>query len=143
MEQPPINQRLNFLADSLADSVRAFGLAIGDNSSNAHKYVKGDTRPSPDFLEKVLTHFSNINARWLLTGEGEPFLADAPTGGNGAVSNNKKISRSLFVGGNVGRDATQNQGASAVELAAAKREIELLKEQVADKERMIQLLLSK
>jgi len=42
----------------------------------------------------------------------------------------------------VGRDAIQNHGVSGNE-QAMKREIELLKEQVADKERMIQLLLSK
>jgi hypothetical protein len=76
-----------------------------------------------------------------MTGEGEPFLSTAPTEASNTASHNKKISRSL-VTGNVGRDAIHNQGVSGNE-AAMKREIELLKEQVANKERMIRLLLSK
>jgi hypothetical protein len=141
MEQPPINQRLNFLSEALADSVRAFGLEIGENTTNTHKYIKSTTRPSPEFLEKILVRFRNINARWLLTGEGEPFGPEAAGEANGAVTTNKKITRSLVVG-QVGRDATQNQGTSASE-AAMQREIELLTAQLADKERTIQILLSK
>jgi hypothetical protein len=137
MEQQTINQRLNFLSEKLASSTRAFGLAIGDNSSNTHKYLNGTTRPSPDYLEKVVLRFRDINAFWLLTGEGEPFLPDAPNG----VLSDKKISRSL-VTGNVGRDAIQNHGVSGNE-QALKREIELLKEQLAEKERLIQILLPK
>lgn len=78
MEQQSINQRLKFLANKLADSTRAFGLAIGDNSSNTHKYLNGTTRPNPEYLEKVLLRFGEVDARWLITGEGEPFKEGSP-----------------------------------------------------------------
>ena len=149
MEQTTINQRLNFLSEKLASSTRAFGLSIGDNSSNTHKYIHGTTRPSPEYLEKVVLRFREINAFWLLTGEGEPFIPGAAEP-SAVHQTPKKISRSLIVGHQSGGTATQNQGPSANEQAAMQRELEFLRSQVADrertiadKERTIQILLNK
>jgi hypothetical protein len=142
MTQDTINQRIKFLVDTLSPSARAFSEAIQESPTNTFNYIGGRlVEPRASYLTKVILHFGNISAHWLLTGEGEPFLTPPSTGNNSAVSNNKKITRSL-VTNNVGRDAIQNHGASGRE-QALEREIELLKEQLVEKERLIQILLPK
>lgn len=139
MEQSTINQRLNFLSEKLASSTRAFGLAIGDNSSNTHKYIHGTTRPSPEYLEKVVLRFREVNAFWLLTGEGEAFLPGVVEPGT-VHQTSRKISRSLVVGHQSGGSATQNQGDASNDKDVL---IATLNAQLADKERTIQILLNK
>lgn len=55
-----------------------YNLKIGDVYSELgidrdmqSKYTKGLSHPKSDFLEGFLKKFHEINARWLLTGEGE------------------------------------------------------------------------
>lgn len=140
--QTTINQRIKFLLENFGLSARNFGKAIGVAENTTQNYLEPRlAQPKADYLERVLLHFESINARWLLTGQGEPFLSNPPTEASNTASSNKKISRS-FLTGNVGRDAIHNQGVSGNE-QALKREIELLQGQLADKERTIQILLSK
>jgi hypothetical protein len=87
MEQDPITQRIKFLVDSLADSVRGFSTVIGEKPTNTSNYVTGRNKPSAEFLERILIHFGNINAQWLLTGKGEPFLSDKPETGTTQTGN--------------------------------------------------------
>jgi hypothetical protein len=141
MEQRPVNQRIKFLLDALNMSARTFSEVIGEKPSNTQNYVgTRNSMPGADYLEKILNHFENVNSIWLLTGKGEPFLSGTSTASS--VSNNKKISRSLVVG-HVGGNATttQNQSVSGNE-QALQRELELLRSQLADKERTIQILLN-
>ena len=114
------------------------------SDSTVRNYIYRETKPGYEVLEKLYRSFRHINLPWLFGEPGEPLL----TGAGGAVSNNKNFRNSQAIG-HVGRDAinnrdvTHNHDASARKLAAATREIELLKEQLADKERTIQILLSK
>ena len=160
MEQPAINQRINFLVAQLATSVRAFSTAIGESTTNTHKYTKGTTKPSADFLEKIVVRFREVNAHWLLTGEGDAFRSETedPRGiyqrvknnsGNVVGTNHGNLHQGQHIG-KVGRDAIQNHGASAGEVAALQRELEQLRAQLADKndliaskDEIIQLLKSK
>jgi hypothetical protein len=142
MTQDTINQRIKFLVDTLSPSARAFSEAIEESPTNTFNYIGGRlVEPRAGYLAKMILHFGNINAHWLLTGEGEPFLSGTPAEANTAASNNKKILRSMVVN-NVAGNATQNQGLSASEQAATQRELELLRSQLADKERTIQILLN-
>ncbi|MGI4733837.1 MAG: hypothetical protein ACRYG7_01520 [Janthinobacterium lividum] len=78
MQETTINQRLKFLIETLSVSVRAFSEAIGESTGNTNNYLGSrQLAPKHEYLSKVLTHFSNVNAHWLLTGNGEPFLTDS------------------------------------------------------------------
>lgn len=90
-------------------------------------------------LEKLHHSFKQVNLYWLFGDPGEPLLTGASEP-PAIYQTQKKNSRSLVVG-HVAGNATQNQGASANE-AALQRELELLRSQLADKERTIQILLN-
>ena len=138
-----INQRLKDLIDKLNLTAKAFSEAINESPTNTSNYTgKRQAEPRAQYLSKVLFHFGHVNARWLMTGEGQPFGPEIASGANGLVPTNKNFKNSIVVSGNVGGSATQNRGASATE-AAMQREIEFLQAQVAEKERTIQILLSK
>ena len=130
MEQESINERLKFLVTSLSESSRAFSEVIGESPTNTHNYTTGDTRPKPEYLKKVLLQFRNINAYWLMTGEGEPFIGDAPTPpvsisnkkNKGPVQNNTGDHNTIT--NNVSLDSCKR------DLAAAKTENELLRQQL-------------
>jgi hypothetical protein len=149
MEQESINERLKFLVASLSESARAFSESIGESPTNTHNYTSGDTRPKPEYLKKVLVQFRNINAHWLMTGEGEPFLSDPITGTtqtgnfNQVGTGNKQVvkGKGNVVGTNLGTITHTTLPDCEKDLAAAQKEIALLTSQLADKERTIQILL--
>jgi hypothetical protein len=77
VQQHPINQRISFLLDSFGLSARAFSEEIGEKPTITQNYVGSrNSMPSADYLERVLKHFESINSKWLLTGEGDPFLTE-------------------------------------------------------------------
>lgn len=148
MSKGAINQRLKFLVDSLSTSVRAFSEAIGDSSSNTNNYIGSrQTEPKPEYLAKVINHFSEVDAHWLLTGTGEPFKEGGSVRQNQTNISGKK--NSVNVAGNHGT-ATNNYSISdcekerdgyRAERDCYKLQAELLASQLADKERTIQILL--
>jgi transcriptional regulator with XRE-family HTH domain len=144
-----INERLKILIQALGITPAALSKILGASDSTVRNYIYRDTKPGYEVLEKLYRSFRHINLPWLFGEPGEPLLTDAGEAA-GAVSNNRKFSRSLIVGHQSGGTATQNQGTSASEQAAMQRELEFLRSQVADrertiadKERTIQILLNK
>jgi len=107
--------------------------------------------PGADYLEKVMKHFDSINPSWLLSGEGEPFLADKPEGialiGNFNQAGTKNVqrvkgNRNAVVGTNYGTAMQQNGAPSSDEkylaaLAAAEKEIEYLRGQLKMQETVL------
>lgn len=154
MTQESINQRIKFLVDTLSPSARAFSEAIKESPTNTFNYIGGRlVEPRAEYLEKIIRHFGNISAHWLLTGEGEPFLSQASNGviqtGNLNQAGNNNIqkikgNKGNVIGNNLGT-ATQNSAARddyQRDLLIAQKENELLRSQLADKERTIQILLN-
>lgn len=138
--QTTVGQRIKFLLDHFQLSARKFSREIGVAENNTQNYLPPSSRePGSKYLELIMLRFESINPGWLLTGQGEPFLYTDKAESNNSTSHNKKISRSLVVG-HVAGNATQNQGSEA--LSDKDALIEQLRSQLADKERMIQLLLS-
>lgn len=124
MSKGAINQRLKFLVENLSTSVRAFSEAIGDSSSNTNNYIGSrQTEPKPEYLAKVINHFSNVNAHWLLSGNGDPFIGEIPQVTNTTTTRIKKVT-----GGAV-HSGTGNQ---LITLEACQQELELTKRNVAD-----------
>lgn len=137
--QGTINERIRFLIEKLGMSVRGFSSALGVSDTNTRNYIDRGSKPNSEYLEKLLRQFNGINPAWLLLGEGEPFLSSDSSTPSANVSTQKKL-RSQVIAQGKGK-ASINGGDAEQELAAARREIEPLREQVADKERTIQILL--
>ena len=90
----------------------------------------------------MINHFSNVNAHWLLTGKGEPFLTNPPDSHPNAT-HNQKFFRSPVIGTNKGT-ANQEQNIVAVQdealankLALAEKDIEALRMQLAMKDALL------
>ena len=87
-----------------------------------------------------MLHFGSINPIWLLTGQGEPFLnANEPSVSTTTIEGKKnKGIQSTGNGTNTINNITLDD--CKKDLATAHKEIALLTSQLADKERIIQLL---
>jgi hypothetical protein len=143
MDQKPVNQRIIFLLKAFRMSARTFSEAIGESATNTQNYVgKRNAEPRAGYLENIMRHFASVNPLWLLTGEGQPFLAE-----DGKQSQSVHIDASKNKGNllnsNKGSNITQGNAADDCQkdLAVAQKEIELLRDQLKMQERTIQILL--
>ena len=75
--------RLGELAEKLCVSEYAFCMAIGLPQNTLGNWKKRGTVPKIGVFERVLNAFPDVNAVWLLTGDGEMF--SAPIGGGNFV----------------------------------------------------------
>lgn len=97
---------LNITAAELADS-------IGVQRSNISHVLNGRNNPSSAFLEKLLQHFPDLDARWLLTGTGEM-----------VKESTKKISKDLFTASlSVSSDTKQQPKTTHIPVDPTNREI--------------------
>lgn len=64
-----IQERLHKVIDDLKMSPSVFADRIGVQRSNLSHVLSGRNKPGLDFLEKIINHFPQINAHWLLTGK--------------------------------------------------------------------------
>lgn len=73
-----INDRIKGLLEALGfTSLNAFDKALGVPRNTTVCYVgEKPSKPGADFLKKLFLTFEDIDARWVLTGEGEMFLPD-------------------------------------------------------------------
>ncbi len=65
-----IHQRVRLLSDKQGGLV-VFANLIEINHQTVSNVIKGKTKPSFKVVESILLRFPDINARWLITGEGE------------------------------------------------------------------------
>lgn|SRR3989338_8263719 len=61
----------------------SFADEIGIKRSNLSHVLSGRNKPSLDFLAKIITHFPNVNASWLITGEVREGEFKAPNSASG------------------------------------------------------------
>lgn len=148
--QETINQRLKFLIESLGMSVRAFSTTLGAPASTTRNYLDKDTKPSSDYIERIVAHFEDVNLNWLVAGKGEPFMSgksDSVTTQTGNF-NQSGASNKQTIKGNKG--AVQNNTGSGNtitnnvklddckrDLEAAQRENEYLRGKLQDKEELL------
>jgi len=72
-----MNQRLQTLLEIEHLSPAQFADSLGIQRGGVSHILSGRNKPSFDFLEKVLRKYQNINAEWLITGNGKP-IKEAP-----------------------------------------------------------------
>jgi transcriptional regulator with XRE-family HTH domain len=93
-----ISERLNLIIKELGLSVNKFAESIGESQSLLHNYVHGRS-PSVDVIEKIINHYPQIDAEWLLTGKGEMLknknIGHTIHGDNGSIKGNIKVIEQL------------------------------------------------
>lgn len=66
-----MKERIKKFMDYKALNAADLADTIGVQRSNVSHVVNGRNNPSSSFIEKLLLTFPELNARWLITGEGE------------------------------------------------------------------------
>ncbi|WP_321373757.1 helix-turn-helix transcriptional regulator [uncultured Draconibacterium sp.] len=68
------------MKDRIKNFIEAKGISAGElaavldvQRSNISHILNGRNKPGASFIEKLLLEFPDLNARWLLTGEGDMF----------------------------------------------------------------------
>ncbi len=64
-----IHERIHLIIKANKLTPSAFADSIGVKRSNLSHVLSGRNKPSLDFLAKVINHYPNVNASWLVTGE--------------------------------------------------------------------------
>ena len=68
-----MNTRIDKFIESEGLTAARFADAIGVQRSNVSHVLSGRNKPSYDFIEKMLSKFSEINAEWLILGKGNMY----------------------------------------------------------------------
>lgn len=128
-----VNERVKILQESMNLSQGRFAARVGVNQENISRAVTGKSTPSYDLVEKIYRAFPGLSARWLLSGEGE--MWESSGGGISQVA----------VGNGNHQIATLDQCRERVaglelEASSLRREVQLLRDLVAEKERVIELM---
>lgn len=66
-----VNERISDLIKELRLSKHAFAQSIGKSSSAINFIIDGRSKPSFDVLEAICEKYPEVNASWLLKGEGD------------------------------------------------------------------------
>ena len=70
-----INERISYIIELKGLNKNSFSLKIGIKPQTLHHIIsKRKTKPSFFVIEKILQTFKDINAEWLITGQGEPII---------------------------------------------------------------------
>lgn len=72
-----MKERIKHLMDYKKLSAAELADTIGVQRSNVSHVINGRNNPSSTFIEKLLLTFPDLNARWLITGEGNMLEAEA------------------------------------------------------------------
>ncbi|MDX8339571.1 helix-turn-helix transcriptional regulator [Draconibacterium sp. IB214405] len=73
------------MKDRIKNFIEAKGISAGElaavldvQRSNISHILNGRNKPGASFIERLLVEFPDLNARWLLTGQGDMFNGEAP-----------------------------------------------------------------
>lgn len=122
-----ISVRIKTVLDEMELTVPSFSKKFGLSDRSMYNYVKGINDPPSSVLSLIGNNVAGLSAHWLLTGNGKPWGEREGKPAQVAIGNGNK----------------QHMGLSAEcleKLSAAEREIGLLKQILAEKERVILLL---
>ncbi len=69
-----MNERLQQFLSMENISPSKFAEILGIQRSGISHILSGRNNPSFDFIQRMLANFPNLNAQWLITGRGKPYL---------------------------------------------------------------------
>lgn len=75
MENSSINKRVEQVIDlTNLKNANQFASKINYSQTSVQNIIKGRNAPSYQMLHDILLTFPQLNARWLMTGKGEPLI---------------------------------------------------------------------
>ncbi len=72
-----VNERFIFLIKEMKLNINSFSNEIGVSQSSVRNIADGLNQPSAKVLIPILKRFPQVNANWLLVGDGEMFLNES------------------------------------------------------------------
>ena len=93
-----IQERIQLIIKANKETPSSFADKIGVQRSNVSHVLSGRNKPSFDFLSKIITHYPNVNASWLITGvtrEGELEEAITKVGAENEIHNEPKAGKTV------------------------------------------------
>ena len=135
-----INQRIKFLIEeTLKSNTHKISKLLGVSDGTLRNYVSGKAKPSADFLTLMVEHIDGLDASWLLTGKNEPMPRLFSTYGDKSNSyqNNKGDIRNTNGSHNTVMNHVTMEDCRR-DLEASQKQVELLLEQLAGKDAIIE-----
>lgn len=87
-----ISERLSLLIAAVKCNPNSFSVRIKQLPQTTDKVLKGKNKPGFEYLNAVLSTFSDIDAKWLITGTGDMFATPAENGeSRGAIQNHNTL----------------------------------------------------
>ena len=136
--QNSINERLRILIEVLGTNPSALSKTLGISASTLRNYTDRDSKPGYEVLEKLYNSFKHINLHWLFGEAGPVLLSDVAE--PGAIYQTQEKKRDSNTTARYARNGEPTPPEMTGELALAYVLIEQLQRQIADKERIIQML---
>lgn len=112
----PVHEQVKQFIETQHINKNKLARQLGSNATNISNIVRGKSNPSTDWLSKFVELYPSINCFWLLTGKGEMIDHDSPI----SIFNEIKELE--------------------IRLSACNDLCGMLKDQLTDKEKLIQLL---
>lgn len=132
-----ITERLQYIVDELFDGNKAaFARTIEIAPTSISNYLGKEraSKPSSDILEKIINAVDKVNAYWLLTGKGEPFISNTQyTYLSNSTKEDKNISEYITCIYNLSEASKKNAEANILNAEANNRNSKNL-------EKLIQLI---
>ncbi len=129
-----VNENINKVVKHFKASKKGLSIEFGLSGTVFSKICSGKNIPNSEIVSKFLLKFKDIDARWLLTGEGEMF-----------VTNNTKESVAQQVNGtnngiltNNGTVHYNNLKEAEMKIESLEKELEMTRKMLKDKEEMVQ-----
>lgn len=90
MNQMEIAERLQMIIKLNKLTNAAFADRIGVQRSSISHVLAGRNKPSIDFIQKIITHFPNVDTKWLITGK-QPKTKTPPPANSTTLSDTAAI----------------------------------------------------
>ncbi len=131
-------ERIEHVRIFLGLNKTAFSKILGYTTPQSYtSYLSGKSGVSINMIKSLINHNPKISIDWVLKGQGQMLL-------NSDISNQEKIingdGNNTQVGHFTNSDTNINTGSNNKEIEYLKKEIELLKQSLKDKERLISVL---
>ena len=68
-----LNQRVRVLVKNKKFNSNSLSVALNMNPQTVFRYLNGDNKLSLDFVERLLLHFPDVRAEWVMRGEGRMY----------------------------------------------------------------------
>lgn len=119
-----IGNRIARIIVRYGETKTKFSTDVGISLEQLNNIINGKDQPSEEFIQKILESFTEIDAEWLATGDGEMLGDMEDSDGNANNAYNEPLKLHTKEGGNAGMTISNEDYSKMVELM--KRQMEII-----------------